>query len=64
MIFQKVKDYCKENNLAISSFEKLCNIGNGTVARWENDESKPALSTLEKIEKATGIPASVWIKKN
>ena len=46
MIFQKVKDYCKENNLSISSFEKLCNIGNGTVARWENDESKPALSTL------------------
>lgn len=64
MIFQKVKDYCKENNLSISSFEKLCNIGNGTVARWENDESKPTLSTLEKIERATGIPMSMWIKKD
>lgn len=64
MIFQKVKDYCKENNLSISSFERLCNIGNGTVARWKNDESKPALSTLEKIEKATGIPASTWIEKS
>lgn len=64
MIFQKVKDYCRENNLSISSFEKLCGIGNGTVARWENDESKPALSTLEKIEKTTGIPVSMWIKKD
>lgn len=61
MIFQKVKAYCEENNLSISSFEKKCNIGNGTVSRWENDDSKPSLATLEKIEKGTGIPISEWL---
>ena len=62
MIFQKVKEYCKKNNLSNSSFEKKCNIGNGTVSRWENDDSKPSLSTLEKIEKATGIAVAEWIR--
>lgn len=61
MIFQKVKAYCEENNLSISSFEKKCNIGNGTVSRWENDDSKPSLATLEKIEKGTRIPISEWL---
>lgn len=64
MIFQKVKNYCREKDLSISAFEKMCNIGNGTVAWWENDESKPSLATLEKIERATGIPASTWIEKS
>ena len=64
MIFQKVQNYCREIDLSISAFEKMCNIGNGTVARWENDESKPSLATLEKIERATGIPASTWIEKS
>ncbi|MFR1834193.1 MAG: helix-turn-helix domain-containing protein [Lachnospiraceae bacterium] len=62
MIFQRVKAYCEENNLSISSFEKKCNIGNGTISRWENDDSKPSLATLEKIEKATGIRIEEWLR--
>lgn len=61
MIFEKVKAYCEKNGLSISSFEKKCNIGNGTVSRWENDDSRPSLVTLEKIEKGTGIPISEWL---
>lgn len=61
MIFEKVKAYCERNDLSISSFEKKCSIGNGTVSRWENDDSRPSLVTLEKIEKGTGIPISEWL---
>ena len=61
MIFEKVKAYCERNDLSISSFEKKCGIGNGTVSRWENDDSRPSLMTLEKIEKGTGIPISEWL---
>lgn len=63
MIFLKVKKYCEENNISISNFEKKCGIGNGTVSRWEDDASRPSLSTLEKIEKATNIPISKWIEQ-
>lgn len=61
MIFEKVKAYCERNDLSISSFGKKCSIGNGTVSRWENDDSRPSLMTLEKIEKGTGIPISEWL---
>lgn len=61
MFYEKVVDYCKKNNLSISAFENKCDIGNGTIGRWKNDDSKPSLSTLEKIENFTGIPVKDWI---
>lgn len=61
MIFEKIKEFCYKNNISINEFEKRCGIGNGTVGRWKNDTSKPTLSTLEKIERATHIPISIWL---
>ena len=58
MIYSKVIQYCADNNLSISAFEKLCVIGNGTISRWNPElekPSKPDLYTLEKISKVTGI---------
>ena len=52
MIYKKIMKYCEENHLSIAAFEKKCNIGNGTIGRWEKG-SKPSLDTLEKIEKET-----------
>lgn len=54
MIYKKIIKYCEENNLSIAAFEKKCDIGNGTVGKWEKG-SKPSLDTLEKIAKVTGI---------
>lgn len=62
MFYKKVLEYCEENNISISAFEKKCNIGNGTVGRWKEDGSKPTLSTIEKIAEATEIPAADWLK--
>lgn len=56
-VYGKVLKYCLENQLSIAAFEKKCNIGNGTIGRWEKG-SKPSLDTLEKIEKETGITVS------
>lgn len=61
MVFRNVKAYCEKNNMSISAFEKMCEIGNGTVGRWESDKSQPALQTLSKIEKATGISIASWL---
>lgn len=58
MIYSKVVHYCSENNLSISAFEKQCEIGNGTISRWNPElekPSKPDIATLEKISKVTGI---------
>ena len=62
LIFEKVMDYCKKEGLSISSFEKKCGIGNGTVSKWKDDVSKPSVATLEKIAKETKIPITEWLK--
>ena len=62
MIYQKVKDYCEKKNITISKFESMCGIGNGTVRLWEDDKNLPRVSTLQKMEKATGIPEKKWIE--
>ena len=61
MIYQKVVDYCKKENLSIRAFEQLCGLSNGVVGKWENDEMYPSLSSLQRISEATNIPISEWI---
>ena len=63
MLYEKIVAYCEREGISISSFEKKCSIGNGTVGRWKDDASRPALTTLEKIADTTGIPVSEWIKQ-
>lgn len=62
MFYEKVVDYCKKKSISISSFEQLCEIGNGTVGRWKDNKSLPSMTTLKKIEKATKIPIKKWIE--
>lgn len=62
MVFANVCKYCEEKKISIAAFEKMCEIGNGTISNWENDYMKPTLKTLEKMEQATGIPIAEWIK--
>lgn len=62
MLYEKILDYCEKEGLSISAFEKKCDIGNGTVGRWKDDASKPSLTTLEKIAKATKVSVTEWLK--
>lgn len=62
MIYNKIMNYCNENNLSVSAFEKKCGLANGTVGKWK-DGGNPSLETLQKIVLATGIPIEEWMKK-
>ena len=53
MFYQNVVAYCEENNLSIHAFEKKCGLGNGVVGRWKDNNSLPALTTVQKIAEAT-----------
>ena len=63
MIYNRIINYCNQNNLSVSAFEKKCGIANGTVGKWK-DGGNPSLETLHKIFSATGVPISEWIKEN
>lgn len=62
MFYQNVVAYCEENNLSIRAFEKKCGLGNGVVGRWKDNNSLPALATVQKIAEATKIPVEKWVR--
>ena len=62
MVYKKIIRYCEENNISISALEKKCNIGNGTIGKWEKG-GKPSLDTLEKISKVTGITVAELVSR-
>ena len=62
MIYKKIMNYCNQNSLSVSAFEKKCGLANGTVGKWR-DGGNPSLETLQKIVSATGVPISEWIKE-
>ena len=62
MIYNRIINYCNQNSLSVSAFEKKCGLSNGTVGKWR-DGGNPSLETLQKIVSETGVPISEWIKE-
>lgn len=60
MFYDKVVQYCKENNISIMAFESKCDLANGLVRKWAED-SNPTLRTIIKIAKATETPVEYWV---
>lgn len=62
MIYHKVINYCKDNNMSISAFEKKCDLANGTVSGWNKGKpGNPSIETLTKIVNATNTDYSYWL---
>ena len=49
MIYKKVSQFCKENNIPLYIFEKECGLGNGTIKGWKT--SNPRIDSLQKVAK-------------
>lgn len=49
-----------KNNISIHAFEKRCGLGNGTISGWK--DSKPNLSSLEKVSREMNMPISKLLK--
>lgn len=59
--YERVVDYCKRNKMSVYEFEKMCNIGNGTIGKWKHKLSDPSFKTLLKITKATSTEIVYWV---
>ena len=59
--YGKVVKYCNENEITIMAFEQMCGLANGLVSKWKGG-GYPSIPTLQKIEKATKIPAKKWLE--
>ena len=64
VLVSNIEAYCSNNDITEAEFERKCDLGKGIVCRWRNGLIKaPTMTTLQKIETATRIPMSRWIKK-
>ena len=52
-MIQRIQIKLKEKGLSISKLEKECNLGNGTIKRWETN--KPSIDKVEKVANFLGI---------
>lgn len=47
MIYDKIKEICKEKGISISSVEKQAGLSNGAVSKW--NESSPTAENLKSV---------------
>lgn len=60
MLLAKIEALCKEENISIAKVEKDCNIGNGTIRRW--DKAFPRIDTIKKIASYFGKPIEYFLE--
>ena len=59
MILKKVEELCFKRGISIAKLERECNIGNGTIAKW--DESSPRVDSLKKVADYFGVKVDYLI---
>lgn len=60
MIYDKIKEICKEKGVSPSSVEKKAGLGNGAVTKW-NDFS-PSVKNLKAVADVLEISVDELIK--
>jgi len=53
LLFDKIDNFCKKNNLPLYLFERKCGLGNGTISGWKT--ASPRIDSLQKVAKEMGI---------
>lgn len=47
LIYDKIKEVCKEKGISIASVEKKAGLGNGAITKWNN--SSPTIDNLKAV---------------
>ena len=61
MVYEKVKELCKENGTTVFALEKECGLSNGTIRKW--DKASPTLKNIEKVAAYFGKPLDYFSEK-
>lgn len=61
MILNSIIKLCEQKKVSIYRVEKDCDIGNGTIARWQN--SMPSIVNLKKVADYFGVSIEDLLKE-
>lgn len=63
MVYNNLKEICKEKRITFQEIEKLANLGAGCISRWKGGKVSPNTDTLEKISKVIGVEVADLVKE-
>lgn len=52
MLYDKIMQFCKENNIPLYIFEKECGLGNATISGWKT--ANPRIDSIKKVATKMG----------
>lgn len=53
MIYDKIKELCKEKGISVSSVEKKAGLSNGAISKWNN--ASPTVDNLNSVAKVLKV---------
>ncbi len=60
MLYDKIKESCKEKQISVSAVEKELGFGNGTITKW--NKAIPSVYNLKKIADFFGKPIEYFLE--
>jgi transcriptional regulator with XRE-family HTH domain len=62
LIVDKIKALCKAEGVTIKAVEEICNLGNGTIKRW--DKSSPSVDRIARVARFFRVTIDELIKED
>lgn len=53
MLYDKIKEVCKEKGLSVAFVEKEAKLSNGTISKW--NKSSPTVDNLQAVAKVLKV---------
>lgn len=61
MIYDKIKEICKQKGISVSSVEAEAGLGNGTITKWNN--SSPTVENLKAVAVVLKVSVSKLLEE-
>lgn len=62
MVYEKVKELCKQNRITISVLEKELGFGTGTICKWK--KCSPKFSNMIAVAKYFRVSLDYFVTEN
>lgn len=53
MLYDKIKELCKEKGISVASVEKKAGLSNGAISKWNN--ASPTVNNLNSVAKVLKV---------
>ena len=62
-IIEKIRKLCERDNLTIAALERKAGLANGTIGKWEDNDTGMRVKSLIAISQALDVPVSYFLEK-